>query len=335
MKKSSVLIVLVLLIIGIMIPTNVFADGYYSAFIDYRFFVEDQDENNIGNLKFKLHDINNNISYDSYYDKDTGAYSFVAYNVDMSFVEDDFLPDGLMDEIKNNFDFNNIYYNHYGIYSHYDVPVINIPLVLEEVDHVGSSEPIKKIVFAEVPLRRNGFQLYLMNNTCRFLDSNLWDVNETNFKQTPYFNLINYSRINYFDYSDELIDRYFSADISSREIHNDNYLNKRYPNNNSKIDIPITSNEISGSGFVEGTSSTVYSPKAVQLRSSEDNIQENVMKDYCDCLPVFVQQRQNSIVDVITNPKTWTNGVMVLIISIIIIIGIVIYEVSNKKKEIM
>jgi len=334
--KSRYFFITLLLTVLVMLPKNVMAsDISVTNFIDYRFFVEDQDENEIGNLHFKLYDMNNYISINSTYDENSGAYYFVDFSEKT--VGDDFLPDNLISELINNY---GSITNHPGIYLHFGIPVINIPFILEEVNHMGSGEPIKKIVFAEIAFfQPDTFPIYLINNTCSASDNYFFNLNEDNFSSSPYYYLIDYTRKTTVNYSDELMNKYFTADLASSEINSDDYLNKGYIDSNIPIRIPFTSSEVSGSNDsnfnYEGTSSkSVYSPKVVKLRTSDDNIKENVMSDYCSCLPVFVQQRtteKSNIVKILTNPKTWTNGVGVLVLTVLIVIGCSIMTLRKKK----
>ena len=80
MKKRDLFIILLVGVISLIIPKGVFAADLnlqYTPFIDYRFFLEDENENDIENLQFRLHDVNNLISYDSKYDQETKAYYFI------------------------------------------------------------------------------------------------------------------------------------------------------------------------------------------------------------------------------------------------------------------
>ena len=96
--------------------------------------------------------------------------------------------------------------------------------------------------------------------------------------------MLSFTRNQTFDYSDAIIQKYSTGTIASNNVSTE--------------------------------------PKVQLLRSSADNIPENIIKDYCYCLPLFVQQRKNkSIVQVLTNPKTSNSGIVVLVISMLVIGG--------------
>ncbi len=118
MRKKSILILLLVGMVGLFIPKEVFAarpDSEYYAYVDYRFFVEDQDEKEVGDLKFKLHDVNNIISYDSQFDPNTGAYYFIDYGENSNgyynpqSISSDIIPSYLLDELDG-LSFTDFYY---------------------------------------------------------------------------------------------------------------------------------------------------------------------------------------------------------------------------------
>ena len=81
MGKKSLFILLVIMCIGLFVPKNTFAMNQYKNInfvIDYKFSVN-EDENNAGNLKFKLYD-NEGLSFLSEYDETNKYYYFYCKN---------------------------------------------------------------------------------------------------------------------------------------------------------------------------------------------------------------------------------------------------------------
>ena len=349
MKKRSFILLFIVGLVGLFLPKGVFAAEYslrYIPVIDYRFFLEDEDENDIVDKKFKLHDVNNLISYESEYDSNTKAYYFIdvpanntyfSFN-DLKIIEKSILPEYLNNELKNTDS------NSFNIYEAWIDFITNlsqkykgldpglqfyIPMILEEVNHTGDGEPIKKVVFAIGSLNpggkdENGNYIFMMNfmlinNTCMYKDNTLTDEYTESV-----IRMLSLTRNQTFDYSDEIINKYSSGNIASNEIQGDEYLNKGFLNDK------FSTGEIASSGV----SFNGKQISAVKLRNSSDNLKEELLKDYCDCLPVFVQARKApSIVEVITNPKTFTTGVMVLAVSLLLALGFVAFILTNQKKN--
>ena len=365
MKKRSFILLFIVGLVGLFLPKGVFAFDYsikYSPMVDYRFFVENEDEEDIGNLQFKLHDSNNLISYDSQYDPNTNAYYFIDVpqnaGQEDSFknIDANIFPEYLLEEFEN-IHFNNFnnyqtewrsfLYNISQKYSGLDyvfgigiIPIpwpsieTYIPMILEEVNHTGDGEPIKKVVFAIGTIITPMFddngninELYsfftLVNNSCMYKSSNyMSDVSEGYVDYT--LNKMRLTRNQTFDYSDEILNKYSLGNVSSNEIQGNEYLNKGFLNDKFSTG-EIASSGVSFNGKEIG---------AVKLRNSSDNLKEELLKDYCDCLPVFVQARKApSIVEVITNPKTFTTGVMVLAVSLLLALGFVAFILTNQKKN--
>ena len=364
MKKRSLFLLFIVGLVGLFLPKGVFAAEYslrYMSAIDYRFFLEDEDENDIEDKKFRLHDVNNLISYESEYDSNTKAYYFIdvpanTYNpYNFKIIEKGILPEYLNNELKNT-DFNsfsnyedwndfitNLSQKYKGLDSYYPGLQFYIPMILEEVNHTGDGEPIKKVVFAvglTVPggIDENGnytfmMQIMLVNNTCMYKD-NYYPDEETEIL----IRRLSLTRNQTFDYSDEIINKYSAGNIASNEIQGDEYLNKGFLNDKFSTG-EIASGDIASSdspGYGSQTNN-IFNGKqisAVKLRNSSDNLKEELLKDYCDCLPVFVQARKApSIVEVITNPKTFTTGVMILVVSLLLALGFVAFILTNQKKS--
>lgn len=346
MKKRSLILLFVVGLVGLFLPRDTFAENSFETRLnmDYRFFVEDQDEKDIDTLHFKLHDVNNVVSFDSEYDPESKAYYFLGDNVLNGGQEiingERILPSNLLEDITNVDIFNvhseeeymnvlNSIPSKYSsvVLSHYGpVYLLYLPFVLEEVNHQGDGEPIKKTIFSEVyiSLYGNGYnEIYigLINNSCAYVNSG------DNVPEDMINELIeglSFVRKSALDYDENFINQYLSLQVATSEIQNDNYLNKGFLNDKFSTG-EIASSGVSFNGKEIG---------AVKLRNSSDNLKEELLKDYCDCLPVFVQARKApSIVEVITNPKTFTTGVMVLAVSLLLALGFVAFILTNQKKS--
>ena len=107
MKKRSFILLFIVGLVGLFLPKGVFAAEYslsYMPAIDYRFFLEDEDEHDIEDKKFKLHDVNNLISYESEYDSNTKAYYFIDVPTNTYVNPDNFknIEKGILPEYLNN-----------------------------------------------------------------------------------------------------------------------------------------------------------------------------------------------------------------------------------------
>ena len=352
MKKRNLVLIFIVGLVGLFLPKGVFAENSFETrlYMDYRFFVENQDEENIDTLHFKLHDVNNIISFDSEYDPESKAYYFLGDNVinggQLIVDGEQILPSNLLTDISN-LDFSSVqsmedYVNVFNTVSskYPSVELLNdgygppryfslyLPFVLEEVNHQGEGEPIKKITFSFVNIYFNGYDyisiyIRLINNSCVYGNSGHFD-NVPEYVINNLINSISFMRKNALDYDEDMINQFLSLQVASSEIHNDNYLNKGFLNDK------FSTGEIASSGV----SFNGKEISAVKLRNSSDNLKEELLKDYCDCLPVFVQARKApSIVEVITNPKTFTTGVMVLAVSLLLALGFVAFILTNQKKS--
>lgn len=350
MKKRKLVLIFIVGLVGLFLPKGVFAlfNTESRLDMDYRFFVEDQDEKDIDTLHFKLHDVNNIISFDSEYDPESKAYYFLGDNVlnggQLIADGEQILPSNLLTDIFN-LDFSNAHSEEdylnvlNSIPSKYpSVELLNdgyrppmyslyLPFVLEEVNHQGEGEPIKKIVFSCVNIffNRNDYvSIYigLINNSCVYTNSGYDSAPE--YILDDIIKNVSFIRKNALEYDENMINQFLSLQVASSEIHNDNYLNKGFLNDK------FSTGEIASSGV----SFNGKEISAVKLRNSSDNLKEELLKDYCDCLPVFVQARKApSIVDVITNPKTFTTGVMILVVSLLLALGFVAFILTNQKKS--
>ena len=326
MKKKTMFIIL--LYIGLFIPKNTFAlQVYNNVNIDYRFFV-DEDESDAGNLKFKLYDKSGALSLEATYYPNSKQYIFgidetsfvkkyadgtgnslgyywdlldnansepsfreyipyrdILYNIKYTYNGEDVSDFLSSNKLNGSVLINNYTWNYYTY----------IPMILEE-----SNSGMKKIVFASVsvrnehsanvgrPLQTSFTQLYLVNNT-------KFHWHETTMLNESFLDNVDFMRKTMLDYSDELWEELNNEPIASSEIHSNNKASANYKYVNQSI--------IGG------------------IR----NVPEETLEDYASSLPVLSFKKadsiDNNIVNVVTNPKTWNNGIVILVISMIVVIG--------------
>ena len=362
MKMKSLFILLFIMCIGYFIPKEVFAKNIspsYNTNIDYQFFV-DEEENDAGNLNFKLYDKTGSLSFNSVYDDVTKRYMFYSFDDNFNIYvysdsniyynkllylndADDFknyIPHyeelyqvNTFNDLKNYLDKYNFHYkwkkynssiDYYGVddgYA-YAINAYNyIPMILEEPD-LG----FKKIIFASINLRCEHFAdpnwgddtSYWWNYDHYNVGVNL--INNTNHWNSPnhfvfgssFLDNMNFMRKTMLDYSDELWEELNNGPIASSEIYSDNIASTNYKYINQST--------------IDGTR----------------NVPEETLEDYASSLPVLSFKKvdstdedkdnntKNNIVNVITNPKTWNNGIVILVISIIVIIGSSIVLIKRK-----
>ena len=372
MKMKIMITLLIIICVSLFVPSEVLAKNirsFYNTNIDYRFFV---DEDNVGNLKFKLYDKTGSLSYDSEYDSTTKSYRFFVdendYRVGDKNLDGDVYYNSLcpydwdafesgirnyipysselqnlntFNDVKNFLETNKLnnkwkkqptfnfsspiseYGKDYdnGLGNIYEFNIYSyIPMILEVFDHNDNSI-LKKIVFASINIRCSSFY----NMDYPYYDDNSYDdyyigislVNNTshwnNDKQYIFGNSflenVNFMRKTILDYSDELWEELNNGPIASSEISSNNQASANYKYVNQSI----------GTG--------------------EQNVPEETLDDYANSLPVLSFRKtdstnntssnnednnhndDNKIVDIVTNPKTWNSGVIVLIISMILIIS--------------
>jgi len=322
MKKKNLLIIL-LMSIGFLIPTGVFADdassiekkSYYSLKVDYNFALSNE-YNDAGNKKFTLYDKNRSLVFNSNYDNKGNYYYFnVMSNEDFSNIMPDFYS-----EIMNAFDRdrvgqimtdNNLQIGSSkmgicgnGVSCEYKAEVWGhkvIPFILEEID-LSTNKTFKKIVFFT-------FEIYLTIDYGHNWnsDTNFYDINYIMSNSNLYFT--NYN-INYFsnldesvkdnvlfmrnavyDYSDELWEELNNGPIASSEMNYDN------------------------SSVVMDSNGIADLNKASVIRF---NMKDNIINDTNNSNDNN-SNKNNNIIDKITNPKTWSNGITILFISMLVI----------------
>ena len=319
MKKKNLFVILAVMCIGLFIPINASAlQVYNNVNIDYRFFV-DEDESNAGALNFKLYDKSGALNFNSQYDSSTKQYYF-QYDENGFYKEEyynyyhelryNWRP---YDDVNEEYDYrpyvpylneSGYLINHNNMISHQNNDWFDtrdsytyIPMILEE-----TTTHYKRIIFSSITIRSNGFvfiHVNLINNT-------------TIFKEEPislgdsFLENVNFMRRTMLDYSGELWEELNSEPIASSEIYSDMISSGKYENKS--------------------------------LSSGNYNVPEETLEDYANSLPVFSfkkadenkKEEKNIIVDVITNPKTWNNGVTLLIVSMFVIVGSSIVIIKKK-----
>ncbi len=318
MKKNVLLIVFAIVGIGFFIPKDAMAlVAGNNVVIDYRFFIE-ENENNEGKLKFKIHDAGNDLLLNSKYDTSKKQYYFEYDEISFRKVCSDccnYAVDNMLLEYNyrsyvpfqnvlatrwftNADDFNDFAqekglstyffdFGHFYYFYHY------VPLILEE----ETTHEIRIVFAAFTYIRWYGYnltQLLLVNNTQRISNDDLFSKNNS------FIDNVSFIRRTSLDYSDELWEELNNGPISSPEIYNNNINSPSYN----------------------------YLNKSVN--SDQYNLPEESLADYASSLPVFrlksslpdnEENDNNSVISKIINPKTWTNGIIILVISMIVIIG--------------
>lgn len=358
-KNKCLFILLIVISIGVFIPNGVFAknvESIYNTNIDYQFFV-DEDESDAGKLKFKLYDKTGSLSFDSSYDSNTKIYYFFVdennYDDSNNFENGirDYIP--YSNELQNLNTFNDVknfletnklnnkwknagtyfdpdrdYGNDYkdGLGNRYEFNIYTyIPMILEVFDNYDKSI-LKKIVFASFNIKCD----YFYNTDDPYYNASNYDeyyigislINNTNHWNREYQYIfgskflenVDFMRKTVLDYSDELWEELNSGAIASSEINANNvgHSNLNYVNQ--------------------------------RISDGKRNVSEETLEDYASSLPVLsfrktsdnsvdeanINDNQN-IVDIITNPKTWNSGTIVLLVSITVI-TIGGYELIRKRR---
>ncbi len=150
--------------------------------------------------------------------------------------------------------------------------------------------------------------LFFVNNTLKW-------KKELNYFRDRFLDNLEFMRKTVLDYSDELWEELNNGPIASNEIYSDMISSGKYENKS--------------------------------LSSGNYNVSEETLEDYANSLPLLSFKKENNsnndvseednninIVDVITNPQTWNNGVIVLIISIIVVIGSSFIIINRKNSKV-
>ena len=111
MKNKSLYLIIIVILVGLFIPKSVLAKNmYYNTIVDYQFYVKDQENNDVENLKFIIHDTTNTISYESSYDSNSKVYSIsnrdqINNNSDSSeerqIIPNEWLPNEFINDLNN------------------------------------------------------------------------------------------------------------------------------------------------------------------------------------------------------------------------------------------
>ena len=187
---------------------------------------------------------------------------------------------------------------------------VTVPLVLEETS--GNYEsPIKKIIFAKIAFYPSAMDSYMsnfliINNNCTILNQQAINNDE----EKEYFKkqlemLIIPIRNNAYDYSEEVLSKFSGGNFASNEINSNNYQNRC---SNRIASAEIASEEINANLTKEGR-------------------KETRIADYCECLPLYIQERKEQIT---INPATWNTGFVVLFLSMIIVTGSCLVLIKKK-----
>ncbi len=320
MKKKNYYLIL-LLLVGLFIPKDTFAaDLHYVKYIDYRFFVEDKDKNDVEGLQFKIHDINNTISFESKYDSENKTYNIIDISSNIYLNQENVvnlpkLPNDIFSkEIATEFEnFNSNDYNEwyekmeyliekYPSIDYYQGTMeITIPMILEETSGKYDN-PIKKVIFGKVLIYYFGSgrfftELYVFNNDCTMLSQvPMYDEYQKDMFKQNFIQYAGITRKNAYDYSDEVLSKFSNGNFASPEINSNNYQNRC---SNRIASAEIASEEINANLTKEGR-------------------EEETLADYCECLPLFTQERKEIIT---INPATWNTGFVVLLLSMILVTG--------------
>lgn len=324
--KKCLLITLFIMCIGFFMPQNVKAFEFlmYNSNINYRFFV-DEDDANKGTAHFTLHDLSGTISYDSLYDSNTNSYYFINSNNEYEVIDYSIIPFDCKNELD---EYNSIVYVLWdallnGFMEKYDnvesysliVPSelpeqfnslrFYIPLVLETNTFSGTS-PERKIVFAVADLLPSYLFASLTPRTKYVLHINL--VNNTYmFENNNFLNnsteVITKMRRTVLDYNEDIIDRLNDGSLSWSELSD---MSNDYKNRS--------------------------------IITNEYNVQEESISDLANSFPVLnfgnrvIDKADNNLISNVVNPKTFTNGI--IIISILVLIVFSSCLIINKKKKV-
>ena len=255
MKKKCLFIILLIVCIGFLIPTMVYAtNGKSKQFIDYKFFVKDEKGKIVEGLHFTLHDKDNYFNYTSQYNSEEKYYYFqfesdedislvfpnelininYEYQYDYSNNNSDFIITDFNNKVMatNKFILGETSFALWG--TAFLTSYASIPMILEE-----SSINYKKIIFGSLHLSINGighnsyfkYQFSLSNNNinnnivCEKIED-LWYSNWSDERCNYLINIdgesTNFMRNTMYDYSDALWEELNSGPIASSEMQYDN-----------------------------------------------------------------------------------------------------------------
>ena len=313
MKNKNSLILILIVFVSIFAPKNIYAlEEFNSINVDYRFTIENDD----GQQHFILKDDYGIINLESKYDNGERYYYFEKYSVNdtlKSYYERYF--SNLSYYLDNRFwiDYGNAISFYYfpdeagyakGCGVNYGnthcTTYTTIPLLLE-----NKETHQRKIVFGIYHISYiddNGvlgnlynhsiYSNFSMGNTDSVYtfpsaESNVYySYNDSYGEYFLDFDSIIFMKKAVFNYSDELWEELNNEPIASSEMR------------------------LEDSSVVMGVNelNDLTKPSVIQFSNKSDTNQGNSLKE-------------ETIVDAITNPKTWNNGIVILVISMIVVIG--------------
>ena len=331
MKRNNLLLVLIVVGFGLFLPYDVFAEYdhkyiYNNVVVDYRFSVLDENNKQMENLDFKLYDKSGSLQFHSEYDSDTNEYFFLnnEYNYGswelvhasswnfISPYDESISEDSFRGYVKYSNEIMNIedeesctqLMSRYHLHGRHFYSQTNgadeycgyydyIPLILEE-----TSTGNKKIVLASYRLYLAYYSsiwdslvgVYFINHSFESDILLLSDIYNGTVEDN-----IQFMRNAVYDYSDELWEQLNNGPVASSELNLDD-----------------SSVVMGGNGANDLTK-----PSVIQFSKKSNTNQDT-------------NPKEKTIVDVITNPKTWNNGVMILFVSLIVIVGSSLFIVKKK-----
>ena len=255
MKKRSLFALLLVMFIGIFVPTEVLAlDINNNINIDYRFYANDS--NNTNNLTFKLYDKSNTINIESNFDDNLGYYYFQKHDTDnLESIIDIYFPElktidfvdkfhqirrgnygstidarmAVANEFKDLVDKNKLMGGNctHSVYSDYCSTYMTLPLILENL-----STREKKIVYGafHISIVHEDWMAYYAEYIYNFSLINNGSIDyyftrEEVVGNDGYWlsnNAVEFMRNAMSDYTDELWEELNSGPIASSEMQYDN-----------------------------------------------------------------------------------------------------------------
>ena len=358
-KKSYLYFVVVLCMLTF--PTVVKAAEYSYQYVDYHFIMQDDAGKNIEGLHFKLYDESKLFQFESEYNEEEDYYYFDVYTDDIDISAS--IPQEIRefsgpnrpnscDIFASNFDAIVERYPDFSVGTkechdyRYDLSTYSvnkiIPLVLEE-----ESRNVKKIVFGYLHfnisflLNSRYYKFILVNNEsykntckiqenhiqgyhyywndirCRFFydivgskndtglyifsknDSILSDLNEKlNNPDNHRDGSFSFMRNTVYDYTDELWEQLNNGPIASSEMNYDD-----------------SSVVLGSDGIMD-----LIKPSIIKFNQKDNDTGDN-------------SNNEDDNINNIVNPKTWNNGIIILVISVLIVIGSSLIIINRKNSK--
>ncbi len=313
MIKKNILLIIVICI-GFFLPLDVFAlEIHNNVNVDYRFYVNG--DNGTKNLKFKLYDKTNTINLESNYDDNLGFFYFQEHNTDnLESIIDIYFPElkiidfvdkfhnarrgnysltinerkEIANEFKDLVDENKLLGGKctHSVFSDYCSAYMTLPLVIENL-----STHEKKIVFGAFHISivhedwMSYYAEYIYNFSFINNDLDFYATREETVGDGYWLNndAIRFIRTAMYDYSDDLWIQLNDGPIASSEIflYNNSFANA----NNTDLSVP----------------------SVIQFNKIDDSNKDFNIED--------------KVISKIANPKTFNNGVIILFVTLIIVIG--------------